>query len=60
MKKCKEIVAQEYEFKMKHLDETYLQKEAELVQQYQNDCIQMESKKESVIKQAILNEKIKL
>jgi hypothetical protein len=37
MKKCKEIVAQEYEFKMKHLDETYLQKETQLVEQYQAD-----------------------
>ena len=31
MKKCKEIIAQEYEFKMKHLDESYLQKETDLV-----------------------------
>lgn len=45
---------------MKHLDEVYLSKESELVDQFQNERENLEAQKEAAIKSAILNEKCKL
>jgi hypothetical protein len=60
MTKLKEIVAQEYEFKMQHLESLYQSKTKELLSEFEAQREQLLASKESEILSAVLNEKCKL
>ena len=56
----KEILGQEYEFKVSHLEEVFSLKEKQLLQQTENENKYFIESKESEFRTLILNEKAKI
>ena len=55
----KEILAQEYQFKNRHLEETYQQMQRKLEERFQSDKDEFVNQKEAELKALVLSEKAK-
>lgn len=60
VKRMKEVLGQEFEFKVKHLEETYLKKTRKLEEEAVVERDQLLRNKEEELKAAIANEKARL